>query len=265
MDNEENKQDGATGAAQQPETNSLAAEIENKIAEQKRLHNDKFDENGYRAAATAYAEANGSLENFNGSNFVKDQNEDKGQMNNGLGKSFGLEQKDGKFIARGSDGTVFEGKNFEEINDKVCENLAKHCRDQGQEATIAYHGNNEEDKKIFSRNALMKHDITITGGWPKDQKFWQDLKAEYLKDNKHSLSDWEKMTRKVPDDVMGRTPEEQQRNKKLNDADLLKRLRQGNNPNLEPQQQSDQKQRQANNLTSEQLLDMKKKRANVNN
>ena len=162
MDNEENKQDGATGAAQQPETNSLAAEIENKIAEQKRLHNDKFDENGYRAAATAYAEANGSLENFNGSNFVKDQNENKGQMNNGLGKSFGLEQKDGKFIARGSDGTVFEGKNFEEINDKVCENLAKHCRDQGREATIAYHGNNEEDKKIFSRNALMKHDITIT-------------------------------------------------------------------------------------------------------
>ena len=81
----------------------------------------------------------------------------------------------------------------------------------------------------------------------------------------YPMSDWEKMTRKVPDDVMGRTPEEQQRNKKLNDADLLKRLRQGNNPNLEPQQQSDQKQRQANNLTSKQLLDMKKKRANVNN
>ncbi len=263
MDNEENKQDGATGAAQRPEADSLAAEIENKIAEQKRLYGDKFDENGYRAAATAYAEATGSLANFNDAKFVKPKDDNKEKMDNGQGKSFNLEQKDGKFIAHGSDGTVFEGKNFEEINDKVCENLAKNCRDQGEEATIAYHGNNEENKKIFSRNALLKHDITITGGWPKDQQFWQDLKAEYLKDDKHSLNDWERITRKIPDEVMGRTPEERQRNKKLNTADMLKRLRQRNNHNPEPRQQSGQQQSGAN-LTLEQLLDMKKKRAYAN-
>lgn len=62
---------------------------------------------------------------------------------------------------------------------------------------------------------------------------------------------------------MGRTPEERQRNKKLNTADMLKRLRQRNNHNPEPRQQSGQQQSGAN-LTLEQLLDMKKKRAYAN-
>ena len=52
-----------------------------------------------------------------------------------------------------------------------------------------------------------------------------------MADKSHSLQDWERMTRKIPDDVMQRTPEEQARNKKLLDADLLKKLRQGVNPN----------------------------------
>ncbi len=90
MDNEENKQDGATGAAQRPEADSLAAEIENKIAEQKRLYGDKFDENGYRAAATAYAEATGSLANFNDAKFVKPKDDNKEKMDNGQDKSFNL-------------------------------------------------------------------------------------------------------------------------------------------------------------------------------
>lgn len=48
------------------------------------------------------------------------------------------------------------------------------------------------------------------------------------------------MTRKIPDDVMSRTPEERARVKKLNDAELLKAMRRGNNPYLNPQENKPQ-------------------------
>ena len=48
------------------------------------------------------------------------------------------------------------------------------------------------------------------------------------------------MTRKIPDDVMSRTPEERARVKKLNDAELLKAMRRGNNPYLNPEENKPQ-------------------------
>ena len=200
-------------------------------------YGNEFNAEAYTAAAKNYIEEHNSLENFNASSFVKekedkdnDKNEDK-KIENEKGLSFSLKEKDGKFTAIGSDGTVLEGKSFEEINDKVCQNMKQKAEAEGIENTICFNGKSPEEQKIFSRNAIMKHDVTILGGYPKDPQFCKDLKNEYLADKSHSLQDWERMTRKIPDDVMQRTPEEQARNKKLLDADLLKKLRKGINPN----------------------------------
>lgn len=46
-----------------------------------------------------------------------------------------------------------------------------------------------------------------------------------------SLDEWERMTRKLPDDVLQRTPEESKRNKERNMKDLRKKLRDRHNNN----------------------------------
>ena len=212
-----------------PEVKSFNDEIEQKAAEMQAQHGDKFNAERFKSAAREYAEKNGNLNGISADNFVE---KDKENIGNGQGKSYGLEQVNGKFIARGSDGSILEGSSFEEINDKVCADLVQHCKSQGREATIGLHSDNEEHKKTFSKNALLKHNATIIAGWPEDKQFWKNLKDEYLKDENHTLADWEKMTRKIPDDVMSRTPEERARVKKLNDAELLKAMRRGNNPYL---------------------------------
>ena len=196
-----------------PEVKSFNDEIEQKAAEMQAQHGDKFNAERFKSAAREYAEKNGNLNGISADNFVE---KDKENIGNGQGKSYGLEQVNGKFIARGSDGSILEGSSFEEINDKVCADLVQHCKSQGREATIGLHSDNEEHKKTFSKNALLKHNATIIAGWPEDKQFWKNLKDEYLKDENHTLADWEKMTRKIPDDVMSRTPEERARVKKLN-------------------------------------------------
>lgn len=220
-----------------PEVKSFNDEIEQKAAEMQAQHGDKFNAERFKSAAREYAEKNGNLNGISADNFVE---KDKENISNGQGKSYGLEQVNGKFIARGSDGSILEGSSFEEINDKVCADLVQYCKSQGREATIGLHSDNEEYKKTFSKNALLKHNATIIAGWPEDKQFWKNLKDEYLKDENHTLADWEKMTRKIPDDVMSRTPEERARVKKLNDAELLKAMRRGNNPYLNPQENKPQ-------------------------
>lgn len=241
-----------------PESKSFDDEIKQKVTEMQEQHGDKFNAERFRSAAREYAEKNGNINGINADSFVE---KDKDKMSNGQGKSYGLEQADGKFIARGSDGSILEGNSFEEINDKVCADLVQHCKAQGREATIGLYTENEEYKKTFSKNALLKHNATIISGWPENKQFWKDLKDDYLKDPNHTLADWEKMTRKIPDDVMSRTPEERDRVKKLNDAELLKAMRRGNNPYLNPQENKPQqpaKTSQNNNnkgktLTAEQM------------
>ena len=62
------------------------------------------------------------------------------------------------------------------------------------------------------------------------------LKEEYFKNPEHKLSDWVKMTRFMPDDLLQRTNEE----KKLKDdffkGEHITKLRQGINPNLQDTQ-----------------------------
>ncbi len=214
------------------------SEIEAQAKSLSDKYGEKFDVGAYTAAAKSYVDEHKSLEGFDSSAFIKEKDdEDKGKdkdkesdnekIENNKALSFSLKEKDGKFTAIGTDGTVLEGKNFEEINDKICQDLKQKVENEGRECVLAYRGKNPERQEIFSRNAIMKHGVAISDGYPKDPQFWKDLKNEYLADKNHSLKEWERMTRKIPDDVMQRTPEEQARNKKLLDADLLKKLRKG--------------------------------------
>lgn len=229
------------GAGTTPENNIQHEEtmvedvkIENSVSSMKEKYGDKFNVEGYKQALKEQKEKTGTIEGVNAESFIKDENSDKNtDISDDKNNAYSIENKDGKFFARGTNGKIIEGNSFEDINDKVCEDLANNCRIEGREAQIALHSNNEEAKKVFSRNALMKHNITIADGWPKDKEFWKNLKNEYLSNPDRTLKDWEKMTRKIPDDVMERTKEESERNKKLNDAELLKQMRMGKNPNLE--------------------------------
>ena len=218
---------------QHEETMVEDVKIENSVSSMKEKYGDKFNAEGYKQALKEQKEKTGTIEGVNVESFIKDDSKNNSSMDDGKNNGYSIENKDGKFYARGTNGKILQGNSFEDINDKVCEDLAKSCRDKGREAKISFHSDSEEEKKIFSRNALLKHDITITNGWPQDKEFWKNLKEEYLKNPDHALKDWEKMTRKIPDDVMNRTKEESERNKKLNDADLLKEMRMGRNPNLE--------------------------------
>ena len=219
---------------QHEETMVEDVKIENSVSSMKEKYGNKFDAEGYKQALKEQKEKSGTIEGVTAETFVKDDDsKDAGSMHDGENNGYSLQEKNGKFYAKGTNGKVLEGNNFEEINDKICDDLAKSCKAKGKEATIAYNGDDEERKKIFSRNAIMKHDITIMDGWSQDKEFWKNLKEEYLKDPDHALKDWERMTRKVPDDVMNRTKEESERNKKLNDTEMLKKMRMGKNPNLE--------------------------------
>lgn len=204
--------------------------IEEKAATLTDTYGKSFDKGAYKTAASAYLEKHDNLDGFDTSIFIKNKDD---QIKNDEGLCFGLEERDGKVISRGSNGVVFEGKNFEEVNDKVCSYMKNDSLSKGKEPKIGFHSNDDTKKEIFSRNAIMKHNVTILAGWPEDQKFWQDLKKDYLSDKSHKQEDWERMTRKIPDDVMQRTPEEKARNKKLNDADIIAQIRKGNNPNLQ--------------------------------
>lgn len=204
--------------------------IEEKAATLTDTYGKSFDKGAYKTAAAAYLEKHDNLDGFDTSIFIKNKDD---QIKNDEGLCFGLEERDGKVISRGSNGVVFEGKNFEEVNDKVCSYMKNDSLSKGKEPKIGFYSNDDTKKEIFSRNAIMKHNVTIMAGWPEDQKFWQDLKKDYLSDKSHKLEDWERMTRKIPDDIMQRTPEEKERNKKLNDADIIAQMRKGKNPNLQ--------------------------------
>lgn len=85
-----------------PEVKSFNDEIEQKAAEMQAQHGDKFNAERFKSAAREYAEKNGNLNGISADNFVE---KDKENIGNGQGKSYGLEQVNGKFIARGSDGS----------------------------------------------------------------------------------------------------------------------------------------------------------------
>lgn len=222
--------------------------IEQNLHKYLRQYNNNFDTVAYTKNALEHLKTNASLDSLDASNFINkdNNNNDKNDKSDNMyNNNIRLIEDDGKFVAVGPDGTIIDGKSFEETNDKVCQLLAQRSKAEGKEPIIYYHSKDPDKLKIFSKNAIMKFGITIRDGYSDDPKFWQSLKNEYLNDEKHSLQDWERMTRLIPDSVMQRTDEEKKRNQQLikelankktnNDrSNFLKQLRNGHNPNLPP-------------------------------
>ena len=203
--------------------------VEKKVLSLTQKYAEKFNADAFRSAAWA---AKGAVDTLNVEDFLK-KDEDQGcqdckdcRFSNARGKFFDLEEKDGKIVAHGNNGEVIEGKNFEEVNDNVCSIMKQASLAENREPQVSFHSSNDEQRKIFSRNAVIKHGIVIgNDGYSQDKQFWQDLKKQYLEDGKGDLSEWERMTRNVPDDIMQRSPEERTRNQKLLDEAKVRDLR----------------------------------------
>ncbi len=213
----------------QNSTNTLndgekAVLIENTVAtflQKAQKENKKFDETGFRSAAYVYLKDHNNLNGLNASAFLTEKEE----CFDCPGRCFKLKHENGKFTAIGSDGTILQGDSFEEINDKVCQNMKQASLAQGREPKIGYTGEDPQKQQIFAKAAILKHHMTIIKGGPKDPQFWQNLKQEFLADKNNSLELWEQLTRNIPDDVMLRTPEEMERNQKLLQRDGIDHLR----------------------------------------
>jgi len=236
---EETKEKEAKKNEVQPSKEILITEKAGRMTE---TYGEHFDKSAFKAAAKAYLEKHDTLDGFDAEAFVKKPEDDKEKEApneaEANGKCYKGGYEDGKFVFRGPRGDRIEGKDFAEANDKICAIFAKEAKEEGREATICTRWHNvpeareKKEREDFSRNAI-KHGMTILDGWSKDSQVWHDLKKDYLADKNHKLEDWERMTRKIPDEVMQRTPEEKARNKKLNDADIIAQMRKGNNPNLQ--------------------------------
>lgn len=192
--------------------------IENKLHEYLHQYNNKFDSIAYTKIALGLLETNASLEQLNVSEFINKDNNNNGKIDsiyNNNNKCFHLIKDGENFVAVGADGTILDGKNFEEINDKVCQQFIQIAKTKGKECLVGFYSKDPDKLKIFSKNAIIKFGITIYEGYSDDPKFWQSLKNEYLNDKKHSLQDWERITRLIPDNIMQRTDEEKKRNQQL--------------------------------------------------
>lgn len=280
------------------ETNDLRAKIESQISALKSKHGDKFDAVSYQNAALLTK----NVDTLNPEDFLSNENKNNLSNNNNdtvsykntqdnTGKHFSLNYKDGKYVARSNTGEVYEDTDFEKVNDKVCINMKEQSLKEGREPGIFFGSTDAEQQKTFIQNAILKHDITFNCAYfPSDQKFWQDLKAEYMSHKNASLYNWERMTRNVPDEIMSRTPEEISRKKKIdndlkiqklrgipysphgnaqeqsasqnkdvlsvyeNHKELIENLRHGNNPNISAPQEKPTKTNPVNNPNAVAML-----------
>ncbi|MBQ4084932.1 MAG: hypothetical protein IJC30_04685 [Alphaproteobacteria bacterium] len=153
--------------------------------------------------------------------------EDEQANYKGKDSSFKVEEnEDGSFTARGSNGSIIKAPNFEELNRQVLSSMKETSIKAGKEPRVTFRSPNEDKRVVFAKSAVLEHGITIGKGStvPQDMEFWKDLKNEYLEDKNHTEEEWNKMTRFVPDEVMGRTKGESVKNQKLIvDLDLKKK------------------------------------------
>ena len=227
---------------------AILQKIETKVLALTQEYGKKFKADAYRSAAWS---VKGQTELLNSEDFLekekeeensknpdkdrdkntsedknKDKNEDTKTFSDGQGQSFKIEKQKDKMIATGKNGMVLEGKDFEEITDKICANVKQQSLSENRESQISLHAADENERQIFSRTAIMKHGMVIgRDGYSQDPKFWQEMKKEYLNTGKGRLSEWERMTRNIPDDIMQRTPEERARNRRLLDEAQIRSLR----------------------------------------
>ena len=126
-----------------------SAMIENTAAllkQHSKKQNKKFDEDGFRAAATVYLQSHDTLAGFDTSAYLLKKEDTYGTP----GYGFKLKEENGQIIAIGTDGTVIRGNSFEEINDKVCQNFKQKSIAEGKEPKIGFNSSDPQKQQIFA-------------------------------------------------------------------------------------------------------------------
>ena len=161
-------------------------------------------------------------------------NKSGGQYEGGSSTYQFHQNEDGSYTAIGNKGEKIQAKSFEELNDLAIKTLKDNCLKEKSEPILGIHSSEVNKREVFVRSGILKHNITIAedSDFPTDQTFWKNLKEEYFKNPNHKLSDWVKMTRFMPDDLLQRNNEEKKLKEDIFKSEQIKKLRQGSNPNL---------------------------------
>ena len=178
------------------------------------LGEKNFDKEKYLADVQKLKESGLSLSILNPQAYKKEK-QDKSEFE-GAGLSFKIEEKDGKIIARGSNGEVIEAKTQEELHALAAKSFKKHHEtlpDKGKNKLVFYLTTKKDPQNLEAfAKAFINEGVAIDGikgDVPQDPKFWQNFKQEYLANPEHSAEEWNHLTRAVPAEYMGEKRKEQ--------------------------------------------------------
>jgi len=261
MDEEKEKEQEQEKRRKEMQETEISNKINVKVQYYKSKYGKNFDESSFRSYADNYFSTYQTLVGIDVKRFLKEKSKDDGKNDGSRyhsnGKKYGVNRENGELVSRGSDGTVFRGKNFAELTDKLFTHVKQQQVAEGKNDPVSFKTSGrrtEQDRKIFCRAAL-KHGLVIGEGYSTNPKFWKQLKSDYLKDPKHTESEWNRLTSNVPSELTGHQ-QEKGSNVQESTLSLLKNLRKGHNPNLSSKESGVVKPHQPKLLTAEQLREL---------
>lgn len=236
-DTEEKGQNAAADVDKaQHQESEFQGEIESKALSYKQKYGEKFDENAFRSYAKAYAMEHGSIDGVDVERFMRENVKETVEA----GKDgYSVTKEGGAYVAHGPDGELFRAKKFAELTDDICAGIKQKQIAKNRNTPVCFNTTEkfaEKKKKVFCRSAL-KNGLVIGEGYSNSPKFWKQMREDYLKDPNHTEKEWDRLTSRIPDDVLGKKADDlTHKNSKV--AVLLGQLRKGKNPNLEAPAQS---------------------------
>lgn len=199
---------------QNAETSSAIA---TKIALCKKILGKNFDAAAFFNDVEEYKKTGKDINNIDISKYKKESSlPDANYGNYGSNDlSFTANFVDGKFEAISPDGQKVIGKNLDDLNLKLAQTFKQKALQEGKEPRVSFEYGKQDNTlskqemtESFARN-FINEGVTVKGDLPTDSKFWQKLKQDYLADKKNTLDNWNKLTRFVPPEYMGKSAEKQ--------------------------------------------------------
>lgn len=183
-----------------------------KAEEYKKTHPD-FNISRYLTAVTTCFINGGNPESVTCEDFDK-QDENLDFFNLGDGLSFKAGFRDGKFVAKGSNGETIESADHYDFCVKMAQSFKKNQTDPDTLLIVKRtpRGNGmpgidrEQARRDFAK-AFINNGVAPDGDIPQDKEFWLQFKDEYLRNENNTPEMWNKLTKHIPDNVMGRQKE----------------------------------------------------------
>lgn len=215
-----------------------ASSVENEITLGKSLlGSQNFDEERFRQDAERARQEGRDIRSLNKKDYLK--RKDPPNITGGgftsPHLSFSSKFEDGFYTAVGSNGQTIKSPNFEEFTTTLALSFKNEDGDTQNPPLVKFQDNKnsrytpeqiELQTKIFINNG-----VGIHGDVPKDPKFWQQFKTEYLNNKNNTPEMWDKLTSKVNPEYMS-----SQANNNL--GRFLHNMRMGTNTNLTPRRQT---------------------------